>query len=73
MITVILIINMPKRHRNQSQSNGEYFEVAALRRKLHGGCGIEEDAANPYYEALWIEHELRGEGEVVITDIKVLG
>ena len=56
-ITVILITYMPKRRRNQSESNDEYFEVTALRRKLREGCSIEfeEDAANPFYEALWID------------------
>ena len=75
-ITVILITNMPKRRRNQSVSNGEFFEVAALRRKLRKGCSIEEDAANPYtyYEALWIdadgnEQHDESDRKVVITDI----
>ena len=69
-ITVILITNMPMRRRNQSVSNGEFFDVAALRRKLREGCSIEEDAANPYYEALWIDadgNEQHDESEVVIT------
>ena len=71
-ITVILITNMVKRHRNQSVSNDEFFRVAALRRKLRKGCSSEEDAANPYYQAIWIDahgKEQHDESEVVITDI----
>ena len=54
-ITVILITNMVKRRHNQSVSNDEFFRVAALRRKLRKGCSSEEDAANPYYQAIWID------------------
>ena len=71
-ITVILITNMVKRNRNQSVSNNEFFEVVSLRRKLREGCSIDEDAARPYYEALWLDahgKEQYDESEVVITDI----
>ena len=71
-ITVILITNTPKGRRSQSVSNDEFFEVAALRRMLRKGCSPEEDAANPYYEALWIDadgKEQHAKSDVAITDI----
>ena len=71
-LMAILITNMPKRCHNQSVSNDEFFQVATLRRKLREGCSTEEDAANPYYEALWIDadgNEQYHKSEVVITDI----